>query len=50
MELTEEEKAEGYIDKAWCYVCEDWAYTRNPKLIPRHQHFGTGSRGGVGVF
>ena len=40
--LTKEEKAKGYIAKAWCVICEKWAYSSNPKLIPRHQHIGFG--------
>lgn len=43
--LTKAEIAKGYIDKAWCSMCEKWAYTRNPKLVPRHQHIGFGIRG-----
>lgn len=39
-ELTKEEKKKGYVSKAWCVICNKWAYSRNPKLIPRHQHVG----------
>jgi len=39
-ELTKAEKKKGYVSKAWCPICEKWAYSSDLKFIPRHQHVG----------
>jgi hypothetical protein len=39
-ELTKEEKKKGYVAKKRCFICGKWAYSSNPKLVPRHQHLG----------
>ena len=39
-ELTKAEKMKGYVSKAWCVICEKWAYSEDPELRPRHQHVG----------
>lgn len=38
LKLTKKEIEKGYVAKRWCDWCGKWAYSSNPKLIPRHQH------------